>query len=202
MLDERSSQYRREHPKDQVEICIVLAYCQPQTLSARIHRREIEAEQKNNPKDSRKGLGIYPFHQLAQLVNASREEEKWVPRPVHSKWQQIFGELSREDIFEITREHTPQVTDENFCTDPLVLEPICSDHYKVAPESVVKEYHKLSSNFGFRERDTQIRLAVKMDVKYDLILHTDKKDAKTLADELVKEIDGARSTANHNLRLI
>lgn len=169
MLDKRKEQYLHEHPAHEVEIVVVLAICAPQTLNARIQRRNLMSEQKDNKQDQR--VGTFPFHQLSRLIHAQNKP---------NKWQEIT--FSREEAFEICRTHSSPAPD-----DSREFEPIGSNHYKVGHGSIVAEYKTLAYKFGF-SADPKIKLSVGCDVYYDLIIRTDEKTPQELADDLVDEV--------------
>lgn len=199
LLRQRADLYKEQHPDQSVELFVVLAQCSPQALSQRIQQRNKEAEKSGDLQNKREG--IFPFEQLAQLVNA-RPEESNTKVDTAPK----MAPLSRADVFNIVDKHHKSKGGEDIrsapllivdTVDPLLFQP---DHIALTPPIVaakplVMEYHRLAAKFGFfKDTDNQIQPQVSKNMNCDVVLDTNKGSAATLATQLIEKIGAVSQT--------
>lgn len=188
LIDQHIEQYSKQH-NQLIESFKVLVYCPLDILSERMHKR-----MKDKKDDDYMGEGLFPFQQVAMLVNSQQAEME--SKSSQSKVSAI-GELSRKCVFDIANKHITCNT-----TEPLIvvdaekpavmsspktieLDSSISEVPLIAPKPVVEAYHFLIDKFGFLANENRIKLSVKKDFQCDVIIDTSKQDA----NDLVSEID-------------
>lgn len=171
LFDQNIERYR-EKMELSVESFKVLAYCPPEILSERIQRRA-----QGKKAGDYMGQGIYPFEQVAMLVNSQRIEDK----------SDSIGELSRRSIFDIASKHV------NFDkSDPLIsldgsdsTSMSATEIPLTAPKPVVEAYLSLADKFGFVGNEARIKLCVSREnFQCDLIIDTSKQNPSDLMTEI------------------
>jgi len=187
LLDQHVERYSKQHEQP-IESFKILAYCPPEILSDRMHRR-----MKDKKDDDYMGEGIFPFQQVAMLVGSHRADEK--SESVRTKWNAI-GELSRKSVFDIANKHIEYNKDDPLIivdtVDPAVmqspevkeLDSSASEMPLIAPKPVVEAYHSLADKFGFLANETRIKLSVTRDFQCDVIIDTSKQNANDLVNEI------------------
>ena len=74
-FQERVKAYQQAHGEDSIQSTVILALCTPQELSARVLRRNAEAEQPGGDEKNKR-LGTGPFEQLAVLISGGVSAEQ------------------------------------------------------------------------------------------------------------------------------
>ncbi len=99
-FQERVKAYQQAHGEDSIQSSIILALCTPQELSARVLRRNAEAEAEaeatgNLSSLNNKRVGTFPFDQLAVLLSSD----------IFHETQQRVGSVSTEQLRQIAYHH-------------------------------------------------------------------------------------------------
>ena len=183
-FNRRADNYRQKNGDESLETYTVLAYLSPEKLSERIQRRNVEADQFNNPKNRR--IGLFPFRQMSRLVVATSSASE----------NFTLATLSHQELFKAAYQHNkfiPGVTE----TSPAIL------RFKKAGEAAI-QYVKLSKNFAMPAMpgncsNTQVTLTIRDNLHFDAMIDTSGSNPKMLADKLLNELNSLQSSRLHLL---
>lgn len=217
--------YRKQHGNQSLQTFSVLAYCSPQSLSARVKQRNLEAERDNNPRNKREGL--FPFHQLGEVIKAGEENQ-------FTK----YGTVSRDDLFDISSTHIksfddsrsiflenpvdpnalklkptgnndhPRFNKDNASTVKLDLSkdddltiPMNSERPRIGTRETIKEYGRLAAKFGFlNDNQEKGSLSIAPGLQFDAVINMEQGDPNSLVVELMRKIE-AKTSQDRKLHL-
>lgn len=188
---QRAKQFRIENSACNLETQVVLAYCPPKKLSERILGRNINAEQSGNLMDKREGL--FPFHQLANLIRGQDMESSYY----------IDEKISKDEIFDITSQHLNREANDEaiFLENPFDSEalennirvnPPAVERPRIGSKKIIDEYRHLSNHFGFFENKEEVRLSIPNREQYDATIDTSYSKPAQLANELLEQLENIR----------
>jgi|GEM_PF-741001 hypothetical protein len=161
-LEERARQAGRA-----LEYKVVLAYCPPKALSARIHGRNEAANNSGDLENKREGL--FPFLQLSQLISSAEVDEEF----------DEANSLSKLQLFTIVLQHLhPEVEKENTKKASVIL------------KAGVHQYGELARRFGLCSGTARnVVLTPKSTLGADATIDLSEGSASTLAEKLLESLE-------------
>jgi len=206
-FQERAAKFQATHPDINLSAHTVLAYCPPQFLSRRIQERNQRADQEGNLNNKREG--VFPFNQLATVLTA-------VPQTTSAKPQYS---LTTDELFDIAKKHSKQADgDPVFIEEPFdpstltelpktensatkvhdgkvviiheddLHPPTIEAPPRIGTAEQITQYRQLHEDLGFSDFKEAV-LSIRHREAYDAFIDTSKGDARSLATNLVTELD-------------
>ena len=159
---------------DSIEFFTIIAYCPPQALSERIKNRNARAIQEGNLNNTREGL--FPFHQLSQLISSCEQRGE----------NDSAIQLSKLELLTIALQHLPP--------------EVGADSQQKAKEifkTGAHEYRELAKRFNALESREHVYITPRNNLPVDGILDFSQADPHELAEKVVEIVDD--SSSQHQL---